>query len=107
MADIDKDSLMNMLGGLIGDDKKGAMESLMGSFGSQNSETNNSEFINTAELMAKMTRVMDKLNHTKDNREFQLLSAIRPYIRDQRKGRLDTCLKMIQVVNAMNELKKE
>lgn len=107
MADIDKDSLMNMLGGLIGDDKKDAVESLMGSFNTQRNEPDNSEFINTAELMTKMTRIMDKLNHTKDNREFQLLSAIRPYIRDQRKGRLDSCLKMLQVVNVMNELKKE
>ena len=107
MADIDKDSLMNMLGGLIGDDKKGAVESLMGSFASSQNQNDNSDFINTAELMTKMTRVMEKLNHTKDNREFQLLSAIRPYIRDQRRGRLDSCLKMIQVVNAMNELKKE
>jgi len=107
MADIDKEGLMNMLGGLIGDEKKGAVESLMNSFDSPKSESDGSEFINTAELMTKMTRVMDKLNHTRDNREFQLLSAIRPYVRDQRRGRVDTCLKMLQVVSVMNELKKE
>ena len=110
MADIDKEGLMNMLGGLLGEDKKGAVESIMNSVGndSQGSGSpNNADAINTAELMTKMTRIMDKLNRTKDNREFALLSAIRPYVRDQRKNKVDTCLKMLQVVNVMNEIKKE
>ena len=109
MADIDKESLMNMLGGLIGDDKKETVDSLLNSLGSQSSDSkaDNSQAINTVEMMSKMTRVMEKLNSTRDNREFALLSAIRPYMRDDRRSKVDTCMKMIQVVNVMNEIKKE
>ena len=111
MADIDKDNLMNMLGSIIGDDKKDSVSSLLGSLGASSESisgsTDNSQILNSAEVMAKMTRVMEKLNHTKDNREFALLSAIRPYVRENRKTKLDTCLKMLQVVNVMNEMKKE
>lgn len=112
MADIDKEGLINMLGSLVGEDKKSTVESLVNSIDSQasdshNDTSDNSQFINTAEVMSKMTRVMEKLNRTKDNREFALLSAIRPYVRDERKSRVDTCLKMLQVVNVVNEIKKE
>lgn len=113
MADIDKDSLINMIGGIIGEDKKGAVESIVNSIDSGKAPkaspvaSDNTQIINTAEIMTKMARVMDKLNHTQNNREFALLSAIRPYVRDTRKSKVDTCLKMLQVVNVMNEMKKE
>lgn len=109
MADIDKDGLLNMLGGILGDEKKGNVDALLSSLGSSSSSesgVNNSELINTAEVMTKITRVMDKINHTKDNREFALLSAIRPYMRDNRRNKVDTCMKMLQILNVMNEMKK-
>lgn len=113
MADIDKEGLMNMLGSILGEDKKSTVDSLVNSFDSQNSSSsgdgavNASELIDTAEMMTKISRVMEKLNHTKNNREFALLSAIRPYVRDTRKGTVDTCLRMLQMVNVVNEIKKE
>lgn len=114
MADFDKESLMNMLGGLVGEDKKGTVESLLNSIGDKKSKssptlppTDFGAEINTAELMAKMTGVMDKLKHSRNNREVVLLSAIRPYLRDERKSKADACLKLLQVVSVMNEIKKE
>lgn len=114
MADFDKESLMNMLGGLVGEDKKGAVESLINSIDGNKSgnapplsSTDFGAEINTAELMAKMTGVMDKLKHSRNNREVVLLSAIRPYLRDERKSKADACLKLLQVVSVMNEIKKE
>ena len=68
---------------------------------------NSVDFADTKELMSKMTGVIDKLNRTKNNREFILLSAVRPYMRSSRRGTIDTCLKLLQVVNVVNEMKKE
>ena len=109
MADIDKEGLMNMLGSLIGDDKKESVDSLLSSIGTQSTggASDNPQIINTAEMMSKMTKIMEKLGNTRDNREFALLSAMRPYMRNDRRSKVDTCLKMLQVVNVMKEMKKE
>ena len=111
MADIDKEGIVNMLGNILGEDKKDAVDSLLNSLGTSSNDgdgdTDNSQLLNTAEVMTKMTRVMDKLNHTKNNKEFALLSAIRPYMRETRRSKVDTCMKMLQVVSVINEIKKE
>lgn len=110
MAEIDKESIANMLGSILGEDKKNTVNSLLDSLGgseTQNSPQNNSELLDSAEIMAKMTKVLGKLNNTKNNRDFALLYAIRPFMRAGRQGKIDTCLKMLQAVTVINEIKKE
>lgn len=114
MADFDKESIMNMINSLIGEtntkkdgfsDTKDVNESISDNINS--SFPDNSDFYNTAEIMSRMTGIIDKLNRTKNNREFMLLSAVRPYMRSSRRGKIDTCMKLLQVVNVVNEMKKE
>lgn len=109
VADINKDEIMNMLGSILGEDKKDSVGALLNSIDTQksNSKSDDAQTLNTAEIMSKMARVMDKLQHTGNKHEFALLSAIRPYMRDSRKTKVDTCLKMLQVVSVVNEMKKE
>ena len=108
MADINKEEIMNMLGNILGDDKKGAVDSLLTSMNTQKTVSDdNAQILNTAEIMTKMTRVMEKMKNSGNKPEFALLSAIRPYMRDSRKTKVDTCLKMLQVVNVVNEMKNE
>lgn len=115
MADLDKDSIINMIGSILGENKSSSQDNISqsdanvsqknmfsGSFSDNNSS---SDLLDTAMLMSKMTDVVGKLNQSKNNREFALLSAVKPYMRDDRKGKIDTCLKILQVVNVINTIK--
>ncbi len=111
MADFDKEGLLNMLGSIIGDNSSSGSDSDSDenkniNFNSSQLE-NNSELLDTAELMSKMTNMVDRLNRSKNNREFVLLSALKPYMRSSRRGKIDTCLKLLQVMNVFGEMKKE
>ena len=120
MADFDKESIMNMINSLIGEanakkegfsdtnnDNGSVSDNNIPFFSGNSDNSANSDFYNTAEIMSRMTGIIDKLNRTKNNREFMLLSAVRPYMRSSRRGKIDTCMKLLQVVNVVNEMKKE
>ncbi len=125
MADFDKDSLMNILNSLISNNKgsdtnASSFENVQNVQNVQNmqdiQENGNTDFssfsadpelLNTAEIMTKMTGLIDRMNRCKNNREFVLLSALRPYMRTARRGRIDACLKVLQVINVFNDMKKE
>ena len=114
MADLDKDSIINMIGSILGDNKNSsqtassptdASESLKDVVSNSSSNENSADLLDTAMLMSKMGDIVGKLNQSKNNREFALLSAIKPYMRYGRKGKIDACLKIIQVVNVINTIK--
>ena len=107
MADFDKDGLMNILNSLMSDNKtSGTNQSEDGST-DYSSNSLNSELLNTAEIMTKMTGLIDKMNRCKSNKEFVLLSALKPYMRAARRGHIDSCLKVLQIINVFNDMKKE
>lgn len=115
MADLDKDSIINMIGSILGENKSSSQDNISQSdanvsqknmfSGSLSDNNSSSDLLDTAMLMSKMTDVVGKLNQSKNNREFALLSAVKPYMRDDRKGKIDTCLKILQVVNVINTIK--
>lgn len=107
MADFDKDGLMNILNSLMSDNKTSdTKQSEEGSM-DYSSYSSNSEFLNTAEIMTKMTGLIDRMNRCKNNKEFVLLSALKPYMRAARRGHIDSCLKVLQIINVFNDMKKE
>lgn len=119
MADFDKDNIMNMLGSILQDEKSPLKNIINSSVGNtnttdneknqfsfpQNTKSENPDLLDTATLMAKMTDIVGKLNQTKNNREFALLSAVKPYMREERKPKIDTCLRILQVVNVLSTMK--
>lgn len=116
MADLDKDSLINMLGSILGENKAQSNSSeaktqnintdaLKNVFSQSTDKNDTSNLLDTTALMSKMTEIVGKLNQTKNNREFALLSAIKPYMREERKPKIDTCLRILQVVNVLNTMK--
>ena len=111
MADLDKDSIINMIGSILGENKSSSQDNISQSDANVSQKNmfsdndSSSDLLDTAMLMSKMTDVVGKLNQSKNNREFALLSAVKPYMRDDRKGKIDTCLKILQVVNVINTIK--
>ncbi len=99
MADFDKDGLMNILNSIISDGNKNEGDS----FEEKQSEPQsyNSDLLDTAQIMSKVTDVMDRLNRSKNNREFVLLSALRPYMRTDRRGKIDSLLKGLQIIEVL------
>lgn len=107
MADFDKDGLMNILNSLMSDNKTSGTNQNEDDSTDYSSNYLNSELLNTAEIMTKMTGLIDKMNRCKNNKEFVLLSALKPYMRAARRGHIDSCLKVLQIVNVFNDMKKE
>lgn len=115
MADFDKDSLINMIGSILGDGKTAPnggsepapinTEALKNTLSGVTAKNDTSDLLDTAALMAKVSDIVGKLNQTKNNREFALLSAVKPYMREERKPKIDTCLRILQVVNVLNTMK--
>lgn len=114
MADLDKDSIINMIDSILGENKGTAQtpptqninsDAVKNLFSSAPTKNDTSDLLDTTALMAKMTEIVGKLNQTKNNREFALLSAVKPYMREERKPKIDTCLRILQVVNVLNTMK--
>ena len=107
MADFDKDGLMNILNSIISDNQTSNSNQKENENTDYSSYSSNSELLNTAEIMTKMTGLIDRMNRCKNNKEFVLLSALKPYMRSARRGRIDSCLKVLQIINVFNDMKKE
>ena len=115
MADFDKDSIMNLLGGLLGEDKKESISNIVDSVSNAmpsetvnnlNSEKkSNDSLLDTAAIMSQMTNIMSKVNNAKNGREYNLLTAIRPYMRETRQPKIDSCMKILQAVSIIGEFR--
>ena len=113
MADFDKDSIVNLLSGLLGEDKKDSVASVIESVsaamptGEQGNSTvkNNDSLFDTTAVMSQVGNIMGKINSAKNGREYNLLTAIRPYMRQERQPRIDSCMKILQVVSIIGEFK--
>ena len=111
MADFDKDSVMNLLGGLLGEDKKDSISEVIDSVaggmpktgGDINSPKSNDSLFDTAAVMSQVTSLMSKVNNARNGREYNLLTAIRPYMREARQPKIDSCMKIIQAISIIGE----
>ena len=62
------------------------------------------------EMMMKVQRVMELMNQQKDNRQTRLLTALRPFLKQERKERLDHAVKLLKfsgVIEIMKEVQEE
>ena len=112
MADFDKDSIMNLLSGILGEDKKESISDVIDTVSNSMPKENtgaapksNDSLFDTAAVMSQMTNIMSKVNSAKNGREYNLLTAIRPYMRETRQPKLDSCMKMLQVVSIIGEFR--
>lgn len=62
----------------------------------ENSKTKNTESEDMADMARKMKKAMNMLNTGSDPR-VNLLNAIRPYLNKNRKRKLETCIKIMQL----------
>jgi hypothetical protein len=109
MAEIDKNSIMDIISGLVSDDKKEDVSNILSSLtgGSEKEKNEDPVLFDTAQVMGQITNIMGKVGNAKNHRGYALLSALRPYIREERKTKLDSCMKILQAVTIINEFKKE
>lgn len=98
-------------------EKSNSSDSSNNSSSSQNNNSNNSSNNSTnfdfsgidMNTILKMKSIMDKMNNSNDPRS-NLLSSLKPYLRDGKKEKLDqyaTLLKMANVAELMKNDKKE
>jgi hypothetical protein len=116
MADIDKDSIMNILGNLLGEDKKETASQMVDAVSNAVSKPQEQErpktggtasLFDTNAIMGHMTDFMGKMNNAKNSREYSLLNAIRPYMRETRAPKIDSCLKIVQAISILNEYRNK
>ncbi|MCR4435391.1 MAG: hypothetical protein QHH06_08635 [Clostridiales bacterium] len=70
---------------------------------------NGSELEESLDMVRKVTKIMDRLNNTKDP-SINLLHSIKPFLNAKRQKRLDGCIKLIQLSRLsrlMDESEKE
>lgn len=102
---------MDIINSLVSDDKKedvsNMINSLTGGMEKEKSSNSDPALFDTTQVLGQITNIMGKVNNAKNNHGYSLLSALRPYIRESRHTKLDSCLKILQAVNILNEFKKE
>ena len=109
MADIDKNNIMDIINNLVSGDKKDDLSGIINSLtgGGESEKSSDPALFDTAQIMGQVTNIMGKVNNAKNSSSYNLFTALRPYIREERKTKLDSCLKILQAVNILNEFKKE
>ena len=106
MAEIDTNSIMDMINSLVSGDKKEELSSVINSLtggGEKESSSSDPTLFDTTQMMGQLTNIMSKVNNAKNSNSYTLFTALRPYIREERKTKLDSCLKILQAVNILNE----
>ncbi len=113
MADIDKNMIMGMLQNLLGDSEQKAAESPDSGLEEQSvslpvvpNAKDTDDFLNTAAMMSRFTEVMGKFQTAGNSKEATLLTALRPYLRESRRPKVDTMLRTLQAFRVFSELKK-
>ncbi len=116
MADMDKNAILNLLQGVLGEDKAKEAGSFVQSFLEKSPEQPTvpavssslpkDELFDTAAVMRELSGVMNRFQEAKNTKEVVLLSAIRPYLRASRQPKVDSCLKILQAYEVFHTMKK-
>lgn len=84
-------------------------QSLFGDFQEKTEETNNFSFQGfDPAVMGKIAKVMARMNSSSDNPRCELIKALKPLLKDDRKYRADQVLnimKMFEILPIIEELK--
>ncbi len=62
------------------------------------------------EMMMKVQRAMELMNRQKDNKQTKLLTALRPFLKEERKEKVDHAMKLLKltgVIEMMREVQEE
>lgn len=101
------ENLLNVLSLLASSSKSGKppenIQTKDSSQGSQNKQKDQSkeEFYNNIELMRKVKNIM-KDAKTLDDPRINLLTAIRPFLNNNRQKKVGDCIKLFQIVHVSN-----
>ncbi|MBP3447546.1 MAG: hypothetical protein J6K51_00815 [Clostridia bacterium] len=116
MAEMDKNSILGLLQGVLGEEKAKEAGPLIQSFlsnqeektsvGQVSSAGHNNEFADTAAMMQQISGIMSRFQEARNTKEAVLLSALKPYLRSQRQPKVDSCLKILQAYEVLNTMRK-
>ena len=115
MADMDKGAILNLLQGMLGEEKAKEAGEFVQSFLEKPSENTNvpvmpsapkDELFDTAMVMRELSGLMSRIQEAKNTKEAVLLSAIKPYLRASRQPKIDSCLKILQAYEVFHTMKK-
>lgn len=56
-------------------------------------------------MLSKMSSIMGKMNNTKDDPRKNLLNSLRPYLRDNKRGKLDNYMNLLNVTQIAELMK--
>lgn len=88
------------------------IQKMASEFNDNNSKSNNAESnnINTNSIdpamMLKMSKMLGSLNKSDDSRA-KLLNSLKPYLRDNKKGKLDQYVNLLKMSTIVDSLKDE
>lgn len=71
-----------------------------------NSNANNTTSSIDPAMMFKMTKMLGSLNNSDDSRA-KLLNSLKPYLRDNKKGKLDQYVNLLKMSSIVESLKDE
>ncbi|MBO5407818.1 MAG: hypothetical protein J6A61_00205 [Clostridia bacterium] len=116
MAEFDKNAMLSMLQGMLGEEKAreaGQLaESLLqqkpegGGLPAVSSGKTSDELFDTAAMMQQVSGLFERFQQAKNTKEATLLSAIRPYLRASRQPKVDSCLKILQAYEVFHSMKQ-
>ncbi len=116
MAEFDKNAMLGMLQGILGEEKAKEAGQLAESLLSKKSDNgslpvvssgkNSDELFDTAAMMQQISGLMQRFSQAKNTREATLLSAIKPYLRASRQPKVDSCLKLLQAYEVLHNMKQ-
>ncbi len=87
--------------GNIPDEMKDIISSFSKGNSSQNQSQNNSSPTIDAETIIKMKKVMDQMQKNGDDPRANLLSSLKPYLKESRKDKADQCIKLLNMSKVM------
>ena len=69
-----------------------------------NSQNDSNQF--DPEILLKMQKLLSLLNKNKDSKDEVLLKALKPYMRDSRKEKIDQYIKLLHILNLFEKFQE-
>ncbi len=101
---------------LAGEEGQQQIQNIMGMFQSDDPEKKVSgipfggQETENLEMMMKIQRAMELMNRQKENNQAKLLAALRPFLKPERKEKVDSAMKLLRLtglIEMMQEVQEE
>ena len=98
----DMSDIMSKLSGMLKNNEfPDDIKNMMNNFSNSNSQNSNSSDTDTSSIdfdtILKMKNIVDSMNKQKNDPRANLLNSLKPYLRDEKKGKIDQYMNLLNV----------